>query len=40
MDMTKFPCISEINDRLLELDAFKVAHPFRQPDCPDDLRID
>mgnify|MGYP002803811340 CR=1 FL=1 len=40
VDMTKFPCISEINDRLLELDAFKVAHPFRQPDCPDDLRID
>ncbi|CAB4044925.1 maleylacetoacetate isomerase-like, partial [Paramuricea clavata] len=40
VDMTKFPHISEINDRLMELDTFKVAHPFRQPDCPDDLRID
>ncbi|XP_028395946.1 LOW QUALITY PROTEIN: maleylacetoacetate isomerase-like [Dendronephthya gigantea] len=40
VDMTKFPRISEINDRLMEIDAFKVGHPFRQPDCPDDLKID
>ena len=36
--MTKFPLISAINDRLQELEAFKIAHPYQQPDCPEDLK--
>lgn len=40
VDMTKFPRISEINDRLMELDAFKVTHPYRQTDCPENLKLD
>lgn len=39
VDMKKFPLISEINENLQELEPFKVSHPFRQPDCPDDLKI-
>lgn len=38
VDMTAFPIISRINDALSELDAFKVSHPSKQPDCPEDLR--
>ncbi|XP_038078144.1 maleylacetoacetate isomerase-like [Patiria miniata] len=38
VDMSKYPAISRINAALLELDAFKVAHPSKQPDCPEDLR--
>ncbi|XP_046849380.1 maleylacetoacetate isomerase-like [Xenia sp. Carnegie-2017] len=40
VDLTKFPRISEINDRLMELDAFKVTHPYRQTDCPENLKLD
>ena len=36
--MTQFPIISRINDELSELDAFKAAHPSKQPDCPEDLK--
>ncbi|XP_062502268.1 maleylacetoacetate isomerase-like [Corticium candelabrum] len=38
VDMSKYPIISRINESLLELDAFQVSHPSRQPDCPEDLR--
>lgn len=37
-DVKQFPLIDQISSRLLELPAFKVSHPFVQPDCPDDLR--
>ncbi|XP_071164531.1 maleylacetoacetate isomerase-like [Mytilus edulis] len=38
VDMSKFPLISKINEELSKLEAFKKAHPFAQPDCPEDLR--
>ncbi|CAG8522078.1 18853_t:CDS:2 [Acaulospora morrowiae] len=38
VDMTQFPTIQAIADRLLELEAFKRAHPYRQIDCPADLK--
>ena len=38
VDMTQFPNINRINAKLEELDAFKAAHPNKQPDCPDDLK--
>ncbi|XP_022093063.1 maleylacetoacetate isomerase-like [Acanthaster planci] len=38
VNMSNYPIISRINAALLELDAFSVAHPSKQPDCPDDLR--
>lgn len=39
VDMGKFPIITRIIDECSKLDAFKKAHPFVQPDCPEDLRI-
>ncbi|RIA93238.1 maleylacetoacetate isomerase-like protein [Glomus cerebriforme] len=38
VDMSKFPTIQRINNKCLELDAFKKAHPHRQIDCPDELK--
>ncbi|GFT96746.1 maleylacetoacetate isomerase [Nephila pilipes] len=34
-DMSKFPLIQEICLRLDGLEAFRVSHPFQQPDYPD-----
>lgn len=39
MDTSKFSKISEITDRLTHLPEFMIAHPFRQPDTPDDLKL-
>jgi len=39
VDMAKFPRISSIASNLEALPCFVAAHPFRQPDCPADLRI-
>lgn len=39
VDLLKFPTIKRIHDELILNEAFKTAHPFRQPDCPDDLKI-
>lgn len=36
--MEQFPTIKRLNETLLEIDAFKVSHPSRQPDTPADLR--
>ena len=36
--MTKFPIIQRISNKCLELDAFKMAHPHRQVDCPNELK--
>jgi len=38
VDMSPFPTISRINETLSHLEAFKVSHPTKQPDCPEDLR--
>ncbi|CAN9502178.1 unnamed protein product [Ophioblennius macclurei] len=38
VDLEKYPTIRRLNESLLELEAFKVSHPSRQPDTPADLR--
>ncbi|XP_009937593.1 maleylacetoacetate isomerase isoform X4 [Opisthocomus hoazin] len=38
VDMGPYPIIIRINKALLELEAFKVSHPSRQPDTPAELR--
>uniref|UniRef100_A0A8D0FSC2 Glutathione S-transferase zeta 1 n=1 Tax=Strix occidentalis caurina TaxID=311401 RepID=A0A8D0FSC2_STROC len=38
VDMGPYPTITRINKALLELEAFKVSHPSRQPDTPAELR--
>ncbi|KAK3094067.1 hypothetical protein FSP39_023719 [Pinctada imbricata] len=38
VDMSKFPIISRVNEELEKLEAFQKAHPFVQPDCPENLR--
>lgn len=39
VDIAQFSILKPIYERCLELQAFKVSHPFRQPDTPADLRI-
>lgn len=39
VDMTNFPLCNRINERCLKLEAFKNAHPYRQPDTPEAERI-
>ncbi len=34
INLTKYPFITSIEERLNEIDAFKAAHPNQQPDCP------
>ena len=36
--MTKFPIIQRISDKCLKLEPFKLAHPHRQIDCPNELK--
>ncbi|XP_075609922.1 maleylacetoacetate isomerase isoform X3 [Balearica regulorum gibbericeps] len=38
VDMGPYPTITRINKALLELEAFKVSHPSRQPDTPAELQ--
>uniref|UniRef100_A0A8C8R7L6 Maleylacetoacetate isomerase n=1 Tax=Pelusios castaneus TaxID=367368 RepID=A0A8C8R7L6_9SAUR len=38
VDLAPYPTITRINKALLELDAFQVSHPCRQPDTPAELR--
>ncbi|KAF4788583.1 Maleylacetoacetate isomerase [Turdus rufiventris] len=38
VDMSPYPTITRINKALLELEAFKISHPSRQPDTPAELR--
>ncbi|NXJ42051.1 MAAI isomerase, partial [Ciconia maguari] len=38
VDMGPYPTITRINKALLELEAFQVSHPSRQPDTPAELR--
>ncbi|MEZ0392006.1 MAG: maleylacetoacetate isomerase [Pseudobdellovibrionaceae bacterium] len=39
IDFKKYPLISKIQKTSEELEAFKKAHPFQQPDTPSDLKI-
>lgn len=39
VDITHFQLLSRINENCLQSEAFQKAHPYRQPDTPDDLRI-
>ncbi|XP_073494228.1 maleylacetoacetate isomerase isoform X1 [Phyllobates terribilis] len=38
VDMTPYPTISRISQALLQLEAFQISHPSRQPDTPPELR--
>ncbi|EPZ35295.1 Maleylacetoacetate isomerase domain-containing protein [Rozella allomycis CSF55] len=38
VDMNKFPKIKSINERLCRIDAFSIAHPKNQPDCPIEIK--
>ncbi|XP_025976206.1 maleylacetoacetate isomerase isoform X1 [Dromaius novaehollandiae] len=38
VDLAPYPTITKINKALLELEAFKVSHPSRQPDTPTEMR--
>ncbi|CAN7941603.1 unnamed protein product, partial [Ixodes hexagonus] len=35
VDMTPYPTIVRVNTALVQLPAFKIAHPSRQPDVPE-----
>ena len=37
--MSKYPVASKINGALMQLEAFKAAHPSQQPDCPDEMKL-
>jgi len=39
VDITQFESLCKINENCLLLEAFKKAHPYRQIDTPEDLRI-
>lgn len=39
VDISKYAVLNKINENCLKLPAFQKAHPFRQADTPDDLRI-
>ncbi|XP_005986591.1 maleylacetoacetate isomerase isoform X1 [Latimeria chalumnae] len=38
VDLAPFPTVTRINKALMELEAFKVSHPTRQPDTPPEMR--
>jgi len=38
VDMSKFPVITRVHEELVKLEVFKVSHPTKQPDCPEELR--
>lgn len=39
LDLSPFPTLVRIQNECLSHDAFKTAHPYRQPDTPNDLKI-
>jgi maleylacetoacetate isomerase len=39
MDTSKFTRITEITNRLNKISEFMAAHPFRQPDTPEELKL-
>ena len=36
VNLTNYPLIISIEEKLNKNDAFKAAHPSQQPDCPDE----
>ncbi|NP_001088856.1 glutathione S-transferase zeta 1 L homeolog [Xenopus laevis] len=38
VDLSPYPTIVRINESLLQMEAFQVSHPSRQPDTPEELR--
>ncbi|KAI8050527.1 maleylacetoacetate isomerase [Syncephalis plumigaleata] len=38
VDMSQFPTITRIDANLASIEAFRLAHYSRQPDCPPELR--
>jgi len=38
VDMSAYPTIMRIAENCGKLEAFKAAHPYVQPDCPEELR--
>lgn len=38
IDLTKFALLNQINENCLQLEAFKKAHPYHQPDTPPELK--
>ena len=39
MDLSKYPTLLKIYQNCNQLEAFQLAHPFRQPDTPAELKI-
>jgi len=39
VDMTNYPTLMKIFENCMKHEAFIKAHPFRQPDTPDEMRI-
>ncbi|CAF5116525.1 unnamed protein product, partial [Rotaria sp. Silwood1] len=39
VDLTPYPIMTAIEERLNELPAFKEAHPNRQSDCPEEEKL-
>ncbi len=39
MDLENYPTVNRVYKNLQELQAFKTAHAFAQPDCPEELRV-
>jgi len=39
VDISRYKLISKIEQVCLQMDVFQKAHPFRQPDTPNDLRL-
>lgn len=39
VDLTEFPVLNKIVEALMKEEFVIKAHPFSQPDCPDDLRF-
>ncbi|XP_072038582.1 LOW QUALITY PROTEIN: maleylacetoacetate isomerase-like [Amphiura filiformis] len=37
VDLSQFSTIQRIYKALMELDAFQISHPTKQPDCPEDF---
>ncbi|XP_054894573.1 maleylacetoacetate isomerase isoform X1 [Poeciliopsis prolifica] len=38
VDVGQYPTIKRLNDTLVEIEAFKLSHPSRQPDTPAELQ--
>ncbi|XP_043999262.1 maleylacetoacetate isomerase isoform X1 [Gambusia affinis] len=38
VDVGQYPTIKRLNETLVEIEAFKLSHPSRQPDTPADLQ--